>query len=153
MTIVSKIQMFELPEQHVLAIRETIHFNDYPKIAQQSFEKIIEFAAGQGMLFSSGPYTCFYNADLENLQVEMGFPIARQNAGNGDVEGYSIPCQRVVSGIFQGAYEETDPLMMEIMQWIADHGFEQKGPIFNYYLNEETRTPNELLTQIAIPIK
>jgi effector-binding domain-containing protein len=39
------------------------------------------------------------------------------------------------------------------MQWITDHGYEQKGPIFNYYLNDETRPTNELLTQITIPIK
>jgi effector-binding domain-containing protein len=59
----------------------------------------------------------------------------------------------VVSAIFLGAYEETDPLMMEIMRWIAEHGYEQQGTIFNYYLNDDNRPASELLTMIAVPVK
>ncbi len=51
-----------------------------------------------------------------------------------------------------GAYEDTDSLMMEIMQWIMEHGYEQQGKIYNYYLNDDNRNSSELLTQIIVPI-
>lgn len=153
MSTISKINLIEQPEQHVLSIRTTINFNDYPKTAEKAYRVIIEYAESKGLLFSSGPFVCYHNADLENLEVEMGFPIAKPVAGNDDIYGYTIPAQKAVSGIFLGAYEETDPLMFEIMQWIVEHGYEQQGKIYNYYLNDSDRNTSELLTQIVVPIK
>ena len=83
----------------------------------------------------------------------MGFPVARSASGNDDIAGYTIPVQKAVSGIFLGDYEDTDPLMIEIMQWIKEHGYEQQGKIYNYYLNDDNRNASELLTQIVVPIK
>lgn len=153
MPIVSKINLFEQAEQHVLSIRTTIHFDNYPKVAGEAYGRIMEYAAQNDLLFSGGPFVCYHNADLENLDVEMGFPIAKPVAGNSEIGGYTIPTQKVVSGIFLGPYEDTDPLMMEIIQWIAEQGFEQKGEIYNYYLNDENRPASELLTQIVVPVK
>ncbi|TGE34739.1 transcriptional regulator [Desulfosporosinus fructosivorans] len=153
MAIISKISLLEQPEQHVLSIRTTIHFNDYPNTAKQAYKKIVEYAALHGLLFSGGPFVCYHNTDLENLDVEMGFPVAKLVSGEGDIVGYTIPVQKAVSGIFLGAYTDTDPLMMGIIQWIAEHGYEQQGRIFNYYLNDDDRPASELLTQIIVPIK
>lgn len=153
MAIISKINLLEQPEQHVLSIRTTIHFNDYPNTAKQAYGAIMEYAARNGLMLSGGPFVCYHNADLENLDVEMGFPVAKPVLGNGDITGYTIPAQKAVSGIFLGAYTDTDPLMMEIIKWIAEHGYEQQGQIFNYYLNDENRPAAELLTQIVVPIK
>lgn len=153
MAIISKINLIEQPEQHVLSIRTTIHFNDYPNAAKQAYRNIMEYAELNGLLFSSGPFVCYHNTDLENLDVEMGFIVAKPVSGNDDIAGYTIPVQKAVSGIFLGAYEDTDPLMIEIMQWIKKHGYEQQGQIYNYYLNDDDRNASELLTQIVVPIK
>ncbi len=153
MATISKISLLEQPEQHVLSIRTTIHFDHYPNTAKQAYEKIMAYAEGNGLLFSSGPFVCYHNADLENLDVEMGFPIAKPISGDDDIVGYTIPVQKVVSGIFLGAYEDTDPLMIQIIQWIEAHGYEQQGTIFNYYMNDDQRDASQLLTQIVVPIK
>jgi effector-binding domain-containing protein len=152
MAIISKIGLIEQAEQHVLSIRTRIHFNDYPNTAKDAYEKIMEYAERHGFLFSSGPYVCYHNADLEDLDVEMGFPVAKPVSGNGEIAGYTIPVQKAVSGIFLGAYGDTDPLMMEIMQWISEHGYQQHGEIYNYYLNDDNRSAGELLTQIVVPV-
>lgn len=153
MAIVSKINLIEQPEQHVLSIRTTIHFNDYPNTAEQAYNKIMEYAALNEFLLSGGPFVCYHNTDLENLDVEMGFPVSKPLTGNDDITGYTIPVQKAVSGIFLGAYEDTDPLMFEIIKWINEHGYEQQGKIYNYYLNDDNRDASELLTQIVVPIK
>ena len=153
MPILSKINLVEQPEQHVLSIRETIHFNDFSVIAKQSFGEIMAYAAFSHLLLSDGPFVCYHNADLENLDVEMGFPVARSVSGNDPIVGHTIPAQKAVSGIFLGPYTDTDPLMMEIMNWIIEQGYEQKGQILNYYINNDDRPPDELLTKIVVPIK
>lgn len=153
MATISKINLLEQPEQHVLSIRTTIHFNDYPNTAKQAYRAIMEYASCNGLLLSGGPFVCYHNDNLENLDVEMGFPVAKPVSGNNDIAAYTIPVQKAVSGIFLGAYEDTDPLMIEIMQWIKEHGYEQQGKIYNYYLNDDDRNTSELLTQIVVPIK
>ncbi len=152
MAIISKIGLIEQAEQHVLSMRATIHFNDFPNTAKQAYQKIMEYAEHNEILFSSGPYVCYHNADLAALDVEMGFPIAKPRSGNGEIAGHTIPIQKAASGIFLGAYGDTDPLMIAIMQWITEHGYQQHGEIFNYYLNDDKRSAGELLTQIVVPI-
>ncbi len=153
MATISKINLLEQPEQHVLSIRTTIHFDNYSNTANQAYKRIMEYAEYNNLLLSSGPFVCYHNTDLENLDIEMGFPVAKPVSGNDEISGYTIPVQKVVSGIFLGAYEDTDPLMYEIIQWIKEQGYEQQGKIYNYYLNDENRNANELLTQIVVPIK
>lgn len=153
MPIITKINLFEQPEYHVISIRTIIHFDDFPKVAGQAYGKIMEYAAENNLLFSGGPYVCYHNTNLEKLDVEMGFPVAKPMEGKGDISGHTVPARKVVSGIFLGAYNDTDSLMMEIMKWITDHGYEYQGMIYNYYLNEGDRPASELLTQIVVPIK
>lgn len=152
MATISKINLIEQPEQHVLSIRTTIHFNNYTNTAKETYAVIMEYAVCNGILLSGGPFVGYHNVDLENLDIEMGFPVAKPILGNDVIKGYTIPARKVVSGIFLGAYEDTDPLMYEIMQWIEEHGYEQQGVIYNYYLNDDNRNVNELLTQIVVPI-
>ncbi len=154
MTIVTKIQLFNQTEQHVLSIRNRIDFSNYAAITKPAFAKIMAYAEMRNLLFSDGPFVCFHNADLENLDVEMGFPLAKPATGAGEITGYTIPARRMAAGIFLGAYEETDELLIAIMQWLCEHGFEQTGPIYHYFLNdEEGRVKSELLTRIVIPVK
>lgn len=152
MPIISKINLYEQTAHYVLSVRTTINFIDYPKTAAQAYTKIMEYATQNNLLLSDGPFVCYRNADLENLDVEMGFPVPRLIPGNGEITCHAIPAQKVASGIFLGAYEESDPLMMNIMQWIEGHDYKQQGEIYHYYLNDENRPSNELLTRISIPV-
>jgi effector-binding domain-containing protein len=153
MSIISKINLLEQPQQHVLSVRTVINFSDYSNAAKQAYKNIMEYAEHNSLLLSGGPFVCYHNTDLANLDVEMGFPVAKPVPGNDGIKGHTIPAQKAVAGIFLGAYEKTDPLMYEIMQWIKEHGYEQQGKIYYYYLNDDDRNTNELLTQIVVPIK
>ena len=43
MPIISKIDLYELTEQHSLSIRKVIHFDHFAEIASQSYARMIEF--------------------------------------------------------------------------------------------------------------
>ena len=143
MGTISKINLIEQAEQYVLSIRKIIRFEEFPQIAEQCYAKIGQFALQNDLLFSGCPFVCYHNVDLENLDTEIGFPVARPIQGNGEIVGRSIPAEKVVTGLFQGAFEETDPLMMDILQWINEHGYEAQGRIINYFLNEEDRLADQ----------
>ncbi len=76
MAIISKINLLEQPKQHVLSIRVTMHLNDYQNIEKKAYGKIMEYCFGNNILLPGGPFVWYHNTDLENLDVEMGFPVA-----------------------------------------------------------------------------
>ena len=152
MPIISKIDLYELGEQHSLSIREVIHFDSFAEIASRAFAQINDYAARQGLLFSGCPFVCYHNTDLSALDVEIGYPLATDIAGENEIQSVTIPPRRAVQGIFQGPYEESDPLMFEIIKWISTHGLTQQGPIYHYYLNNSEQKPSDLLTRIVIPV-
>ncbi len=154
MPVISGISLFEVPERHILSQRIIINFGDFPALAEKTYAQIMKFAEANGLLFSGPPFVCYHNEDLENLDVELGFPTANLvDTGHGRLCGRTLPAGKVVSGIYQGPYEETDPLMMSIFEWISKNGYEQQGRIYNYYLNESRRSEDELLTEIVIPVE
>lgn len=153
MGVVSKIGLFEQGRQHVLSIRTVLDFKDFPKAAKESYAQLTAFMESRNLLPSGCPFVCYHNADLVHLDVEMGFPIAQETEiETTEIQCHTIPRQRVVSALFQGPYEESDPLMMEIFTWIGEHNLVPEGSIYNYYLNDEERPREELLTRIGVVV-
>lgn len=154
MSRISSITLTEQSEQHVLTIRATIDFmKEFSDFCGQSFGKIIEYLNHIGELLGDAPIVCFHNMDLERLDVEVGFPVAKPINGNGDIKANTIPAQKVVSAIDLGPYEKQDPTLEEIFAWIQNNGYEMQGKIYYYYLNDTERTESEYLTRMVIPIK
>ena len=152
MPIISKIELFEQPVKHTLSVRTTIPFHCFPATAQEVYCSILEHLGRRNNYPAGEPFVCYHNTDLENLDVEMGFPVSELVSGYDNIHSNLIPAQKTVSGLFLGAYEQTDLLLFEMLNWITEHGYNQQGKIYHYYLNNEDRDPNELLTRIVIPI-
>jgi effector-binding domain-containing protein len=154
MGVVSSIGLYEVAEQWVASIRTVLRFEEFPSVAQESYGMITKVMHEKGVLPSSPPFVCYHNADLQQLDVEMGFPIAKEiSLEHAQVTCHMIPAQRVVSALFQGPYEESDVLLTQIFQWVAEHGYEPEGTIYNSYLNDEERPREELLTKIGVVIR
>ena len=152
MPILSEIGLYEVSERHVLTIRETIDFNEFSQIAKSAYDKIRDYARQNEFAFAGDAFVCYHNTDLAALDVSLGFPVAQLLPGNGRITGHTLPRQKTVSALFLGPYEESDPLMLAIMQWIETHGYTMQGEIYNHYLNDDNRPRNEILTKISIPV-
>ena len=58
MPIISTINLYENHEQHVLSVRVTIPFSDYPQVAEGVYREITEYALQNHLLMYSGPFVC-----------------------------------------------------------------------------------------------
>jgi len=152
MTRISEIVLIQQPEFHALTIRKTINFmNDFSDFAEHSYEKIMKYLESIHVLLGGEPIVCFHNMDFENLDVEVGFPIATLVSEKDDMSVQTIPSQKVVFAIDLGAYEKQD--WEEIFAWIRENGHEMQGKIYLQYLNDPNRPETEFLTKIIIPVK
>ncbi len=154
MARISQITLKQQPDIHTVTVRKTINFLEtYSEFAGYSFDKITAYLQSLRELPGGAPIVCFHNMDLENLDVEIGFPVAKSISGKEDITANTIPSQKVVSAIDSGPYEKQDTTLEELFSWIQGNGYEMKGEIYYQYLNDTERPETELLTMMTIPVK
>jgi len=107
-----------------------------------------------GEVPSGPPFAAYYNMDMEALDVEAGFPVARELMGSGDVEARVIPAGRAATRVHVGPYGEMQESYEELTAWMAGEGLEPAGMVYEFYLNDPSSTPpEELETMIVFPLK
>lgn len=115
--------------------------------------KIMAYLEEKGVQPAGVPYTAYYNLDMENLDVEMGFPVA-QAEGKEDIRTREIPGGIYASYMYTGPYSAIEKPYNEIFGWMAENGYEQNGPCFEYYYNSPQEVQeSELKTRILLPLK
>lgn len=154
MSRITNILIKEEPEHYTITVRGTIDFmKEYSDFAGQVLNKTGKYLSKLGLFPISGPTVCFHNMNLESLDVEMGWQIVQHVKNKDDMLCNLIPARKVVTTIDLGPYEEQDPTLEDIFNWIKTNGHEPLGPIYYCYLNDTDRPTSEYLTQMSLPIK
>ncbi|HAG11389.1 MAG TPA: AraC family transcriptional regulator [Desulfotomaculum sp.] len=148
------IELKEQNLQPILFIKAKTSLEGLQKIIGESYTKIIAYLTELGEQPAFAPFTAYYNLDMQNLEVELGFPVAKQLPGKEEILSGQIPPGRVISCVYKGSYAGMEKLYTEMFEWIAEHGYEFLGVFYEYYLNSPMEVPeSELLTRIDLPIK
>lgn len=149
-----KIEVIDQKAQPVLYIRTRTTQGDFPKIIGEAYHKIFKYLKEINEDPVDAPYTAYYNLDMNNLDVEMGFPVGRPLLGKNDIKSGEIPRGRYVTCLYKGPYSQMEQSYNEIFRWIEDNGYEKTGVYYEYYFNSPVEVPeSELITRIAIPVK
>jgi effector-binding domain-containing protein len=148
-----EVEFKEQEKQPVLSIRMRTTLADLPKIIGDSYHKIAEYLEELEEQLVDVPFTAYYNMDMQNLDVEMGFPVARLLPSKGDIKAGEIAEGPVATYMYKGHYSEMEPVYNEIFKQIKEKGCQPKGVYYEYYYNSPDEVPDsELLTRIVIPI-
>lgn len=149
-----KIELTEQTAQPILSIRTKTNIQALPQVIGESYQKIMAYLTGLGEMPAGTPFTAYYNMDMENLDVEMGFPVTKPLPGKDAIEAGVIPPGKIAACMYKGAYSGMEQTYNELFKWIADNGYEQTGVYYEYYFNSPAEvTEEELLTRIVIPVK
>jgi effector-binding domain-containing protein len=153
-TMSYELNVKEQSSQPTLAIRTRASVDDLSRVLGQAYETIAQYVGELGGQFGGPPYVAYYNEDMENLDIEIGFPVARELPGRGDIQAREIPGGKVATCLHVGPYSGIEPAYRALSQWMAEKGYEPTGVAYEFYLNDPQETPpEELRTQIAFPLK
>jgi effector-binding domain-containing protein len=148
------IELVEQETQTVIFIRTRTSFADMPKLIGESYCKITAYLGELGEQPAGMPYAAYYNLDMQDMDLEMGFPVARQLPGKGEIKPGIIPAGKYVTCLYQGPYSQMERAYNEIFKWLQENNRELTGVYYEYYYNSPDEVPeSELLTKIAIPVK
>jgi effector-binding domain-containing protein len=92
--------------------------------------------------------------DTEDLDVEIGFPVARALPANGEMHPGQMPAGRYATCVWTGPYDQSAPAYEALTQYISEQGCEPTGLVYEFYLNDPGEVPpDQLQTEIVFPLK
>jgi effector-binding domain-containing protein len=140
--------------QPVLSIRTHTAVQDLPRLIGESYGQVMQCLGEMGEQPAGAPFVAYYNMDMQNLDIEIGFPVARPLPGKGPVQPGMIPAGMVATCMYTGPYDKMEPAYQQLTAWIQEKGYEPTGIVYEFYLNDPAATPpEELLTQIVFLLK
>jgi effector-binding domain-containing protein len=142
------------PAQPVLSIRARTAVQNLPVLIGQTCERVIQHLQGLGEAPSGDLFVTYYNMDMQDLDVEIGFTLSKSLPGAGDIQAGTIPAGKVATCVYTGPYEKMIPAYEALNDCIKENGLEPTGTSYEYYLNGPPETPPEAFqTRIVLPIK
>jgi effector-binding domain-containing protein len=149
-----KCEVKEQDAQLTLSIRTKTSVQDLPQVLGKSYGAIAQYLGELGAYPAGPPFTVYYNMDMENLDVEIGFPVSKKFPNKGDIKASEIPSGNFASCLYTGPYNEIKSAYNELSQWIADNGYKASGIAYEIYLNDPSQTaPDQLQTVISFLLK
>lgn len=149
-----KIELTEQPAQPVLSIRTRTSVVNLPKEPGRAYQGIAEYLNEIGEQPAGAPFAAYYNMDMENLDVEIGFPVSKVLEGKGEIKASQIPSGKQVSCMHQGPYEASVVAYDAMSKWIKEKGYVPTGVAYEFYFNSPVEVPeSELLTKIVFLLK
>jgi effector-binding domain-containing protein len=149
-----QIIMEEKAAQPTIAIRTRAAVQNLPQVLGKAYGDIMNYLMEIGVQPAGAPYVGYFNMDMQDLDLEIGFPVKQAISSKGDIQASEIPAGKQVSCLHTGPYSKVESAYNAMMEWVPANGYTATGVSYEFYLNDPEQTPeNELLTKIVFPLK
>ncbi len=147
-------EIYNQNAQPTLSIRTRAAVQDLPTLIGQSYAAIGAHMKKHGVQPSGMPYTAYFNMDMQDLDVEIGFPVDRVVSGEGPIQPGEMPEGMYASLLYRGLYSEMGPAYETLKLFIEKSGYKPQGAAYEFYLNSpEEVAMEDLETRIVLPIE
>lgn len=149
-----KCELTNLVPQSALSIRLRTTAQELPQVFGKGYGEIAQYLGELQEQPGGSPFAIYYNMDMQNLDVEFGFPVSKNLNGRGDIQASETPSGESASCVHVGPYNDVEAAYNALFQWIKDNGYEPTGVTYEVYLNDPDETPPEKLeTEIFLLIR
>jgi effector-binding domain-containing protein len=150
----SKCEVKEQPAQFTLSIRTRTAVQNLPQVFGAGYGAIAQYLGERGEQPAGPPFAAYYNIDMADLDVELGFPVTHPVTGRGEIEAGDIPGGKVATCLYTGPYSDIEQAYTAISEWMQGHGHAPIGVAYEQYLNDPNETdPADLQTRIIFPLQ
>jgi effector-binding domain-containing protein len=148
----TQCEVKEHPDRHILSVRTHAGVQDLPRVLGDVYGRIMAYLGEVNTQPNGHPFVIYYNMDMSNLDIEVGFEVPAGLTGKNDLIPGVIPASKVVSLIYTGPYEECGSAYEALGQWFKENQLEGTGTAIEFYLNDPQVDP-PAQTRIEMPIK
>ena len=147
-----KIELVKVRAQPVAYVRTRCAQADLPRVIGGSYGKIMQHLGRMRIQPTCAPYAAYYNLDMNDLDIEMGFPVPGEVAPGEDVQFRVLPEGYQIETIYKGPYSGMIEAYTQMQEWMDREGYDVAGPVFEYYLTPPEVPESEHLTKIVFPV-
>ncbi len=148
-----RCELLDRSSQPTLVIRTRTPARSLPQVVGQAYGAIMAYAGQLGVLPSGAPFVAYYNMDLEDLDMEIGFPFGQKLAGNGQILASEIPGGKSATCLHVGPYDQLGAAYEALQKWMQANGYVPAGVAYEFYLNDPQATPpTALQTRLVFPL-
>lgn len=145
-----KVEVVETNEQPVLSIKMITSVDELPMVIGEAYGKIYTYLGELGQGPVGMPFVGYLDMDMDNLNVEIGFPVAEKLPSKDNMEASLIPGGKKATCIHKGPYKELCNTYDQMSKWLMDNKMNPSGVVYEYYFNSPEEVPeSELLTKIV----
>jgi effector-binding domain-containing protein len=136
------------PAQPVISVRLRTSVEHLPEQLGLWFGSLARHITALGEEPAGAPFVAYFNMDMQDLDIEIGFPVAKELPGEDQIQPGHIPAGPVVSCLNIGPYDKMDAAYQAMAQRI-----EATGTVYEFYFNAPDEVPaEELQTRIVMPL-
>jgi len=136
-----KFKLNEQPAQPVLSMRTITSVGNLPQELGKAYGAIIEYLNEIGEKPLDAAFAAYYNMDMENLDVEMGFPVSKPVAGKGGIKAGEIPAGKQVSYLYKGPYNGMEPVYNAMISGSMKMDTRRQGCLMSSITTLPTKCP------------
>lgn len=143
----------ERPETPTIYIRTHSSVENLPNVIGPAFGLLGAYMGQSGAQPVGAPYLGYYNMDMQNLDIEIGFPLAAPLPGHETMQPGSLPAGEYGVALHRGAYANLGDAYAALNGFLAAQGRQPTGVVYEVYYNAPDEVaPDELLTEILFPL-
>ncbi len=147
-------ELIELDDQKVVSVRRRCPVSDLPDVIGRTYGMIITHLSSQEKYPGGLPFVGYFNMDMDDLDVEIGFPIQEDVVETDAIKMSKIPKGKYAQTLHVGPYMELEKAYDVLMRWIAENGYEATGVGYEYYLNDPDEVKeSEIQTRLLFELK
>ena len=147
-----EIKQFE--PQTTLAVRVRASASELPQLMGRWFGAIGQYLVELRQPPTGMPYAGYFNMDIQNLEVEIGFPVGKDLPGKGEIQPGTLPGGKMATCMHFGPYDQLEAAYNALMAFVREQGLEPASAFYEMYMNDPNQVPVEQLqTQVMVAVK
>ena len=147
-------QVSDRGAQPTLVVRKRASVQQLPQILGQAWGAIMHYAGRNGTAPAGPPFVGYHNMDMQDLDLEIGFPFPKSLNGEGEVQAGELPGGKAAECLHVGPYDKIAAAYEAMQKWLDENGHTPTGIAYEFYLNDpQTTRAEELQTQVVFPLK
>jgi effector-binding domain-containing protein len=147
------VEVTQQTAQPAVVIRTHVAAQDLPRVFGEAYGALMQYLSEVGEQPVGMPFAAYHNMDMQNLDLEIGFPVSKPLAGKGAIQAGQLPGGAWAKVLHVGPYDQCGPAYDALSAWIKAHGYEPIGVAYEAYCSEPDTPPQEVQTWIMFPLK
>jgi effector-binding domain-containing protein len=136
-----------------MVIRTRCSVTELPQVIGEAYQRIAAYLGSMNKEPAGPPYVGYHNEDMQDLDLEIGFPVSEEIQGENAIEASEIPAGRYATTIHTGPYSKFEEAYSRLTAWVTTQSLHPLGSAYEIYLNDPGDTLDEALqTLILLPI-